>query len=451
MESRRMPPGFLWGAATASHQIEGAWDVDGKGESVWDRFGHTPGRIERGENGDVACDHYHRWKSDVALMASLNLNAYRFSISWPRVLPTGLGRVNEAGMAFYSKLVDELLEHRIRPLVTLYHWDHPQALEDKGGWTNRDSAAWFADYTATVVERLGDRVKDWLTLNEPASFIYGGHIHGTQAPGRKDRRTGFGAAHHCLMAHGMATRAIHACGGKGARAGIALNLLSLEPASGSAADKAACARLDAKKNRLFLDPVCGRGYAPDLLEVMPQLKEFIRPGDESVIAGPLDLLGVNYYHHLQVKDSPGKGPAPVGANAPLYGLAPSGEDADMLTSPTGLRTVLNRVHRDYGVRETIITENGFNRGTDAVRDGRVEDGPRKDYIRGHLLAIADAIEDGCNVKGYCVWSFMDNFEWTLGYRPRFGIVHVDYTTQRRTVKDSGNWMAKCAAANRAIM
>jgi beta-glucosidase len=444
-----MPAGFLWGAATAAYQIEGAWDEDGKGESVWDRFAHTPGKIANGETGDVACDHYHRWKQDVQLMRELGLNAYRFSMSWPRVLPAGRGPVNEPGVAFYSRLVDELLAGGIRPLVTLYHWDHPQALEEKGGWTSRDAAGWFEDYTEKIVRRLGDRVKDWLTLNEPASFIYGGYINGGCAPDRRDRRAGVAAAHHSMLAHARAVRVIHDCGGRGARAGIALNLIDLEPASEHPEDLAALGRIDAKKNLLFLEPVTRGSYSRPVFDALPQLAEAVKPGDEQVLRAPLDFLGVNYYHRLVVSAAPA---APAAASgAPLYGLAPApGESGKVTTCAAGLRRVLNRVHREFGVRETMITENGMSRPEDAVVDGAVDDGPRQTFLCDHLLAARDAIADGCRVTGFCPWSLMDNFEWSSGFTPRFGMVHVDYATQRRTIKRSGLWWRACAAANAIV-
>lgn len=447
---RKMPRGFLWGAATASYQIEGAWNEDGKGESVWDRFSHTPGKVANGETGDTACDHYHLWKSDVKLMAELGLKAYRFSISWPRILPKGTGAVNSKGMAFYSRLVDELLANGIKPLATLYHWDHPQALEDRGGWTNRDASNWFAEYTAAVAGKLGDRVKDWMTLNEPASFIYGGHINGGSAPDRRDRRAGLAAAHHCMMAHGRAVQVIHELGGRGARAGIALNLLDLVPASDKPEDIAACGRIDAKKNKLFLDPVTSGTYTPDVYATLPMLEEAVKAGDEKIIGQPLEFLGVNYYHKLIVSATPAVTPV-MDPNAPLYGFKPGpGEGAEVVVSPEGLRNVLNRVHNDYGVRETIITENGLNRPDDSVVNGEVDDQARLDFLREHVSAVHDAIQDGCNVTGYCVWSLMDNFEWASGYKPRFGMVHVDYATQKRTPKKSARWWAACSAANAVL-
>jgi beta-glucosidase len=310
-------------------------------------------------------------------------------------------------------------------------------------------AGWFADYAGLMARRLGDRVKDWITLNEPASFIYGGHVNGGNAPDIRNRRLGFAAAHHCMRAHGLAAKALKASGGGGARVGIALNLLSLEPATGSPADLAATTRIDAKKNRLFLDPVCRAEYPPEVHAAIPELAEWIRPGDLDEIRAPLDFMGVNYYHHLRVKDAPpGSGGGKVSGNAQFaYGLAPSGESAEVITLPDGLRRVLLRVHQDYGVRESIVTENGFNRPEDRVENGRVADEPRIAFLRDHLTSAHQAIEEGCNLTGYCVWSLLDNFEWAKGFAPRFGLVHVDYATQKRTVKDSGRWYSAAARAN----
>lgn len=448
----KLPEGFLVGTATAAYQIEGAWAEDGKGESVWDRFSHTPGKVKTGETGDVACDHYHRWKEDVELMGSMGLNAYRFSVSWPRVMPKGRGQVNEKGIQFYSRLVDALLAKGIRPLVTLYHWDLPQALEDEGGWVNRDIAGWFGDYAELLAKRLGDRVKDWITLNEPTSFIWGGHINGGSAPDRKDRRLGLSAAHNANRAHGVAVRALRAAGGKGTRVGVSLNNLALKPASDSPEDVAATNRIDAKKNLLFTDPMLRGEYPQLVLDVMPQLKEWIKPGDTKEIFAPLDFVGVNYYHYLIVKNAPAGQSAAKGTGAaPMYGFQPSGESAEVLTNPQGLRDVLVRYKNEYGVKEMIVTENGMSRPEDAVAGGRVADKPRIDFLRGHIEAGLKAREqDGCNLTGFCMWSFMDNFEWASGFGPRFGIVHVDYKTQKRTIKDSGKWYSRCAKERRLV-
>jgi len=451
MTKLAFPERFLWGAATASYQIEGAWDEDGKGESCWDRFSHTPGKIHGGETGDVACDHYHKWREDVALMAGLGLKAYRFSISWPRVLPEGTGRVNEKGVAFYSHLVDALLGKGIRPLPTLYHWDHPQALEDRGGWTHRDMANWFAEYAGLVAERLGDRVTDWLTLNEPASFIWGGHVQGNSAPGRADRRAGIGAAHNAMRAHGLGAKAIKAVRPE-ARTSIALNLGLYEPASDRPEDVAACARVEAKRNLLFLEPVVRAAYPPLVHETLPQLADFIRPGDLDEIRAPLDFLGVNYYSSHRVADAP-PGAAQKAAvesvdsgAAPVYG-SDRGESSDTRIDPEGLYRLLLRLANEYAVPEMIVTENGFRRDADAVVDGRVADAERVAFLRNHFAAAHRAIQDGVRLTGYCVWSLMDNFEWAHGYAPRFGLVHVDYGTLARTVKDSGRWLAASSAAN----
>ncbi|MDD4892219.1 MAG: GH1 family beta-glucosidase [Phycisphaerae bacterium] len=427
----KFPDNFAWGVATAAYQIEGAWNLDGKGESVWDRFCHASGKVARGENGDVACDHYHRFRDDMRLMAELGLKAYRFSISWPRVMPEGIGQINEAGIRFYSQLVDELLAANIRPLVTLYHWDHPQALEDRGGWTSREMADWFADYAGLVAGRLGDRVTDWVTLNEPASFIWSGHVHGVQAPGRADRTLSMAAAHNANRAHGMAARAIRASSHGPARVGIALNIEHYEPASDNPADLAATVRVEAKRILLFIDPILRGKYPPSVLATLPKLEPFIQQNDLVQACAPLDFLGLNYYHRHRIRDASG---VPVASPS-----APQGETGQSIVAPDGIHAVLARLHGEYHVREIMVTENGFNRSEDTPVNGRVEDGPRIDYIRDHLAAVHRAIEQGVNVTGYFVWTLMDNFEWAMGYEPRMGLVHVNYATQTRTIKQSGLW------------
>jgi len=446
-ERLEFPEGFLWSTATAAYQIEGAWNEDGKGESIWDRFAHTPGKIKNGDTGDVACDHYHRFREDVALMAKMNLNAYRFSIGWSRVLPEGTGTPSEKGIAFYSELVDALLEKGIRPLVTLYHWDIPQALEDRGGLQNRDAPHWFADYARLMAERLGDRVKDWITLNEPV-YCYSGYIQGNIAPGIRDRAAGMAVAHTNNRAHGLAKRALKAAGGEGTRVSAALNMSDLAPATDSPEDVAACERVRAKKILLFLDPMMKGEYTQPILDTLPELEPHIKPGDEKDFDAPMDFLGLNYYHHVKIGDAPAKPAGLADGVAPAYDQdAKKGEAAETRSDPEGLYRILTWLHRDYGQPEIIVTENGTSRPEDAVADGRVEDTPRIDFYRNHLAAAHRAIREGVNLTGYCAWSLMDNFEWSHGYEMRFGLTHVDFDTQTRTIKDSGHWYAECARAN----
>ncbi len=429
---RRFPPGFLWGTATAAYQIEGGWDEDGKGESIWDRFCRAPGAIEDGGSGEVTCDHYHRMPEDVALMASLGLNAYRFSVSWSRVLPEGTGAVNEAGIAFYDRLVDLLLEHRIRPLVTLYHWDLPQALQERGGWASPDSPGWFGEYAALVAERLGDRVRDWVTINEPHVVAFAGHRDGVHAPGVRDLATAVKVAHQLLVAHRAGADALRdVCGA--VSVGIALNLLPAYPASDGEDDRTAATLFDGFVNRWLLDPLFGRGYPKDVVERYGHAAPPSLDGYE----GGLDFLGVNYYTG-QVVRSGGEGP--LGFEV----LPPAGETTEMgwAVQPEGLRTLLTRVSGDYVPAKIYVTENGA-----AFADDPSGADPRRvAYLHDHFVAAADAIEQGVPLAGYFVWSLLDNFEWAHGFTKRFGLVYVDYASLSRTVKDSGRFVAAVAAA-----
>lgn len=437
--AHRFPPGFFFGAATAAYQIEGGYDADGKGASIWDTFCRRSGAIATGETGDIACDHYRRWPEDVALMREIGLGAYRFSVSWPRVLPFGTGPANDAGLAFYDRLVDALLANGIRPLVTLYHWDLPQALQDKGGWAARSVVEAFAAYAETVARRLGDRVTDWMTLNEPEVVAYAGHYVGVHAPGVRDFSTAVLVSHHLLLAHRAAAAAIRAAR-PSARVGIALNLSHCEAATDSPEDAEAARREDGYLNRWFLDPLFGRGYPKDMVALYAS--HFERAGELDGYDGGLDFLGVNYYTRRLVRAGDG----------PLRAKRVEREGAERTAigwevHPASFRKVLGRVHRDYAPREVVITENGA--AYDDIVDGdRVDDPTRVSFLSRHFAAAADAIRDGIPITGYCVWTLMDNFEWAYGTSKRFGVVHTDYRTQRRRIKSSGHWYRELIAAHR---
>jgi len=437
--SRVFPAGFAWGAATASYQIEGAVTADGRGESIWDRFSHTPGRVANGDTGDVSCDHYHRWRDDVAIMAGLGLNAYRFSVAWPRVIPAGTGAVNAAGLDFYDRLVDELLARGIDPHVTLYHWDLPQALEDAGGWPARSTALAFAEYASVVASRLGDRVTHIATINEPHIVSDHGYRHGRHAPGRVDPPAALAAAHHLLVGHGLAVQAIRAAAPRVA-AGIVLNLDALHPASGHVLDLEATIVAHDQVNRWFLDPVSGRGYPEDGARAWNWTRAEIRDGDLALIAAPIDFLGVNYYSHRYIRSRllPRLEPMP-GADDERTGLGWS-------VYPAGLTEVLQFTASRTGDLPLYVTENGAAYPADP-RDPTA-DPDRVRFLRRHLEAALDALALGVPLRGYFAWSLLDNFEWALGYEPRFGIVHVDYDSLERSVRDSGRLLSEVARTGR---
>jgi beta-glucosidase len=421
------------GAATAAYQIEGATRVDGRGESIWDRFAHTPGRVARGETGDVACDHYHRWEADLDLMAALGIETYRFSIAWPRVLPNGDGTVNSAGLAFYRRLAEGLRDRGIEPVATLYHWDLPQALQEQGGWGERATAERFAEYVAVVAEELGDVIGEWITINEPWVVAFQGHAYGTKAPGVRDWPTALRASHHVLLAHGLAAQML------GPRAGITLNLAPVEPETDSAADRQAAERWDGHINRWFLDPVLRGEYPRDMVELFERRcgrLEWIEDGDLSLIAAPTEFLGVNYYAPMRVRADARRGPLEVVQAPPGPHTTAMGWEVD----PDGLHRLLSRVRADYGDLAIAITENGASYDDPpTAANGRVDDPQRTAYLKAHLAALRRAVGDGVRVERYFVWSLLDNFEWEWGYDKRFGIVHVDFETQRRTLKDSALW------------
>jgi beta-glucosidase len=456
---KRFPDGFRWGVSTSAYQIEGAVHEDGRGPSIWDTYSHTPGKIDGGGTGDVACDHYNRWREDLDLIAALNMNAYRFSLAWPRIYPTGAGAVEQRGLDHYDRLIDGLLERGVEPIVTLYHWDLPQALEDAGGWRNRDTVERFAEYAATCFDAYGDRVQTWLTINEPWIIGLLGYLHGLHAPGYSDDVLGeVTVFHHLLLAHGRAVQGFraHADG----RIGAAPNFAPHYPASDSPADVEASWASDGYVNRWFLDPIFRGAYPGDMRARYEELLgplDFIHDGDLETIAQPVDLLGVNYYAPRVTEAVPGDKPWPWRVIVPEGVQTTGGFTGGVVSTeagtpivPAGLTDLLVRLHEDYGGVPLLITENGAVFNEQPGPDGRVRDARRVDFIHGHLEAVLDALEQGANVIGYCHWSLMDNFEWKLGYGQRFGIVHVDYDTLVRTVKDSGHYYSRVAVANALV-
>ncbi|MBL8096876.1 MAG: beta-glucosidase [Anaerolineales bacterium] len=440
----RFPEGFFWGTATAAYQIEGAWNQAGRGPSIWDSFCRVPGAIRAGENGDVASDHYHRWQEDLGLMSELGVNAYRFSIAWPRILPDGVGAVNAAGPDFYDRLVDGLLSRGITPFVTLYHWDLPQALQDRGGWANRATAQHFADYARIVADRLGDRVTRWMTHNEPFVAALVGHLTGEHAPGLRSVEATFAATHHLLLAHGLAVAALRAAAPRVPKVGLALSLDCIHPASDTVEDQAAALRWDGLVNRLYLDPLFRGRYPDDTLALAGPAFPTIQAGDLATISAPLDFVGINYYTREVIRHD---------ANEPVYQIGrvnPVGNDYSMMWEiyPPGLNELLTRVTREYAVpSEIYITENGIPVPDGIDADGRVRDVRRVAYLQAHIAQVHQAIAAGLPIRGYFVWSLLDNFEWAQGYHMRFGLIHVDFATQTRTIKDSGRWFRRVIDAN----
>jgi beta-glucosidase len=431
------PADFRWGVSTSSFQIEGAGREDGKGESIWDRFCSEPGRIRDGSNGLVACDHYHLFPQDLDMAKSLGVNAYRFSIAWPRILPQGRGAVNEAGLAFYDRLVDGMLARGLDPWCTLYHWDLPQALQEQGGWISRDTVAAFLEYTDVVTRRLGDRVKHWITHNEPWCSCMMGYWEGVHAPGGKSLADAMQACHHVLLSHGQAIPLIRK-NSPGAQVGITLSLHPITAASDSDEDSAAVKRHDGLRNRWFLDPLFGRGYPEDTLALLGDAAPTQQPGDLDAIATATDFLGVNYYFPEMVADDP------TGSHSPMRAKLVEKEGVERTgfgweVSPQGLVDLLTRIQRDYAPAVIQLTENGSTFEDVLTPEGRVHDKERLSYLQRHLAALKQAVDAGVPVKGYFAWSLLDNFEWAEGYLRRFGIAYVDYATQKRILKDSGLW------------
>lgn len=436
------PPGFTWGAATAAYQIEGAAWEDGRSESIWDRFCRIPGKVHNGNTGDVACDHYHRYRDDVALMRDLGITAYRLSVAWPRIIPGGTGEVNTKGLDFYDRLVDELLNAGIEPFITLYHWDLPQVLEDRGGWTNREAVDAFVGYAAAVVERLGDRVHRWITHNEPQVASFQGYGGGEHAPGRNEGLTGaLSAAHHLLLSHGRAVQVIRDIV-PGAEVGITLNLDPIYPASDDPADLDAARQVDGSRNRWFLDPVFRGAYPQDMIARWERYLPDIAPGDMDTIAAPLDFLGVNNYSRTLVRGEDGRVQY-------IHPRESTYTDMDWEVYPEGFHDLLVRIYRDYAPPRLYITENGAAFPDVREHDGAVRDPERTAYVQQYLAAAARAIEEGVPLAGYFVWSLLDNFEWGWGYWRRFGITYIDYPTLERVPKQSFAWYRDFIAAQKS--
>jgi beta-glucosidase len=437
-ETFLFPDGFLWGAATSAYQVEGSPLADGAGPSIWQRFAHSPGLVKDGDTGDVACDHYRLFESDIRLMRELGLNAYRFSVSWSRVLPQGRGTVNERGLDFYRRLVDGLLAHGIQPLITLYHWDLPAALDDRGGWLNPDIAGWFADYSRVLFRALDDRVEMWATLNEPWVVTDGGYLHGALAPGHRNLFEAPLASHNLLLAHAAAVEAYRAEGRQ--RIGIVVNLEPKTPASGRPEDVAAARRADAYMNRQYLDPVFLGRYPEELREIFGEAWPDVPGEDLARIRQPLDFLGINYYTRSVTRDDPSALPVRAGREVQRRHTY---TETDWEVWPQGLTDTLVWVKARYGDIPLYMTENGAAFYDPPVAAGDPHPDPlRVAYLREHLRAAHRAIERGVDLRGYCAWSLLDNFEWSLGYSKRFGIVHVDFATQKRTVKQSGRFYAE---------
>jgi beta-glucosidase len=455
VDTAPFPPGFVWGAATSAYQIEGAVDADGRGRSIWDTFSRVPGRVRNGDTGDTAADHYHRWREDVALMAQLGLSAYRFSIAWPRIQPDGRGRVDRRGLDFYARLVDELHRHAITPVATLYHWDLPQALQDSGGWGQRDTAYRFAEYAASTAAALGDQVDVWTTLNEPWCSAFLGHASGEHAPGHTDPALALRAAHHLLLAHGLGVQALRASR-PAAQVAVTLNFAQVRGVDTGQATADAVRRVDGLANRLFTEPILRGHYPADVQADTGDLTDwsFVRADDLAVIASPIDLLGVNYYAPTHVAGGRDAGrrenahaPSPWPACESVEFCDPGLPTTamDWPIDGDGLHELLTRLHRDYPAVPLVVTENGAAFHDYVNPASQVDDDERVGYLREHLSACRRAIAQGVDVRGYFVWSLLDNFEWAYGYSRRFGIIYVDYATGSRIPKGSAHWYREVIA------
>lgn len=444
MASLKFPKDFIWGTATAAYQIEGAWQEDGKGESIWDRFSHIPDRIYGSDTGDIACDHYHRYEEDIKLLKQLGIASYRFSIAWTRIFPEGRGEPNKKGMDFYKRLVSLLKENGITPAVTLYHWDLPQKLQDAGGWANRETADHFENYARYVFKELGDQVPVWITLNEPWVSAFVGYSDGRHAPGITDFSTGMLAAHNLMLAHGKAVKAYREMGLKG-EIGVTLNLNPVYPASEDEKDKAAAGRYLDYLNGWFLEPILKGRYPDGLVRwlegkvVMPELKA----GDMELISTPLDFLGVNNYYSSFIRHDDGIWPLSLAS----ADIGRDKTDIGWEVYPEGIHDLLIYLKKEYGRMKILITENGSAYRDIVNREGRVEDDNRLDYLYKYISQVHRAIQEGVDVAGYYLWSFMDNFEWAWGFSKRFGIVYVDYATQKRIIKKSGSWYSQVIKDN----
>lgn len=438
------PKGFLWGTASASYQIEGAWNEDDKGESIWDRFSHTPGKIQTGENGDVACDFYHRYTDDIALMADLGLNAARISLACPRIMPGGKGAVNQKGLDFYKRVVDEMLARNIQPWVTLYHWDLPQALEDAGGWPNRDLAEYFRDYAAVVADALGDRVKHWMAFNEPWIFTILGYLMGVHAPGRHEPGEAIKATHTVNLAQGMAIKALRDAKHKPAMVGTAFSMSPVHPVTGSLEDRTAAERWHRFYNLWFLDTVVHGKYPQAYVQGSVEDHVEIRAGDMDLIKAPLDFIGINLYTRAVVAHDPSD------HNMGVAQKTPGGEEVTEFgweVYPRALSEMILRMAKDFPGVPLYVTENGCSYGDGPGPDGKVNDQRRISFLRRFISEVGRAMKAGADVRGYFLWTFTDNFEWSEGFKQRFGIVHCDFKTQQRIVKESGHWYANLARTN----
>ena len=437
MSNVRFPSNFVWGAATAAYQIEGAWNEDGKGESIWDRFSHTPGKITNGDTGDVACDHYHRYPEDIALMRQIGLKGYRFSVSWPRVLPAGFGRVNLAGLGYYDRLVDSLLAANIEPFITLHHWDLPQAIWERGGWINRDNLSFFADYAALMAKHLGDRIKRWTTFNEPSVIAIDGYVSGEHAPGVKnDWKMARQVIHNLMVAHGLAVQAIRAAA-PGLEVGIVLSQWGVDPSSDEPSDIAAANHIWNSRETAFLHPIFRGYYHPEMVDAVGDQMPEVKSGDFALISQKLDFLGINSYSRSVISAQ--------GQIAPI----PGSEYTEMgweVCAPA-FRRLLNRINQNYSLPPVYITENGASFKDVVSPDGKIHDERRIDYLRRHFTQVRLAMQDGVDVRGYFVWSLIDNFEWGHGNTKPFGLIQTDYDTLKRTMKDSGEWYQQVIASN----
>jgi beta-glucosidase len=443
MAEYKFPENFMWGSATASYQIEGAWNEDGKGESIWDTFCRIPGKIKDGSSGEIADDHYHRYAEDIDLMKAIGLNVYRFSFSWPRILPAGTGMVNHKGLDFYDRLIDRLLEKGITPYPTLYHWDLPQALEDKGGWANRDTAVHFSEYAKILADKFGDRIKNWITHNEPFVVAIAGYFMGEHAPGRQDPVAAMNAAYNLILSHGLGLEVMRAVLPEDSQIGIVLSLSPVHPATGSDEDAKAARNMDGVFNRMFLDPVFKGSYPEDMLSIFGGFFPEIKSEDLKIMSKPVDFLGINYYTRGVFKHDP---------DFPFVEatqVQPEGNEYSMMWEiyPEGFYEIIKRVWEDYKPGKIIITENGIPVPDGVDFDGRVRDERRIRYVRDHLKQVHRAISEGIPVKGYFHWSLLDNFEWAFGYTMRFGLVYVDYSTQERIIKESGHWFSRVIKDN----
>ena len=453
-QNNSFPEKFLWGVATAAYQIEGAWREDGKGESIWDRFSHTPGKVKDGDTGDIACDHYHRWQEDIQIMQNLGIGAYRFSISWPRVLPAGRKYVNQVGLDFYSRLVDTLIAANIVPFVTLYHWDLPQALQEEGGWASRATAEAFVNYSDIVCRSLGDRVKNWITHNEPSVATLNGHFEGSHAPGIRDMGVALKVSHHLLLSHGWSVPVIRQHS-QGAEVGIAINNNRILPASPSQADFEANRKGEGIWSRWFLDPLYGRHYPADLVAdaiVAGYLPvdglTFVKEGDLKAISVQTDFLGLNYYTRMLSRSEE----IPEAQNLPPTVIQAPKNDVNWMEMgweiyPQGLFEVLSWLYYEYKIPRIYITENGCSFSDGPDEKGQVHDQRRINYLNDHFTAAKNAMDNGIPLAGYFVWSLMDNFEWGLGFSQRFGLIWVDFDTQQRLLKDSALWYLRVIAEN----